>query len=334
MSLNRREENPPPKRLVEYRDGVVVGIVARGAERHHVDAALIHVFLRNEVVARLGGMVLNVVFRQVGAFGPRLKCGAQLGFHGGGVEVAAYPEDDVIGMNVGFVPVEQILAGDGGDGGVLRLARVRIVGSIRQLGGFARGDSADFIIAPRDAVVGLLLRQVEFVGAKFGILQQVDEDFEDIVEIAFQAGQADGGRIGTAAGFHFGGAHFEKVVELIAGLRLGAAGAPDFAEDIDQSDFAGGFVARAAANARSSRQSAAVRDLPAEKSPCRWRVQCAWAAADGKRAEAGSGSAASSSPVRCSPWERHKRDGGAGESAKIAIRLASSLRTSLIRTQP
>ncbi len=79
----------------------------------------------------------------------------------------------------------------------------------------------------------MLLREVEFVGAEFGILQQVGEDFEDIVEVTFQATQADGGGINTAAGFDFGRTHFQKIVELIAGLGLGAASAPDFAENID-----------------------------------------------------------------------------------------------------
>ena len=43
--------------------------------------------------------------------------------------------------------------------------------------------------------------------------------------------------IRTAAGFDFRGANFEEVVELIAGLGLGAAGAPDFTVDVDQAGF-------------------------------------------------------------------------------------------------
>ena len=179
--------------LVKDADGVVVGIVARSAQRHHVDGALIYVFLRDEIVARLGGVVLDLFLRQVGASGPCLKRSAQLGFHGGGIEIAAYAEDDVIGMDVSLVPVDQVLPSDGGDGGILRLTGIGIVRSISQLGGFACGNSADFVIAPRDAVIRLLLREVELVGTEFGILQQVGEDFEDIVEVALQATQADAG---------------------------------------------------------------------------------------------------------------------------------------------
>src|ERR1700721_4547965 len=100
---------------------------------------------------------------------------AQLGFHGCGVEVAAYPENDVIRMNVGFVPVEQILAADGCDGGILRLAGIGIVGTVGQFGGFARSNCSDLIIASRDAVVGLLLWEAGLVGREFGILQQSGE---------------------------------------------------------------------------------------------------------------------------------------------------------------
>ena len=75
------------------------------------------------------------------------------------------------------------------------------------------------------------------------MLQQIGEDFENVVEVAFQAGQADARGIGPAAGFHFRGAHFEEVVQLIAGLGLGSTGAPDFAEQFDESDFSRGFVA-------------------------------------------------------------------------------------------
>ena len=99
----------------------------------------------------------------------------------------------MIGMDVSLVPVDQVLPSDGGDGGILRLTGIGIVRSISQLGGFACRNSADFVIAPRDAVIRLLLRQVELVGTEFGILQQVGEDFEDIVEVALQATQADAG---------------------------------------------------------------------------------------------------------------------------------------------
>src|SRR5580704_18765960 len=127
-------------------------------------------------------------------------------------------------MNVGAVPCDEILAGDGGDGGILRLAGIGIVLTISQPGGFTGRDAANLIVAPRDAVFCLLLSKLDLVGAEFRILQEVGEDFEYIVEVALQAAQSDGGGIGTAAGLDLGGTHFEKVVELVAGLRPGAAG--------------------------------------------------------------------------------------------------------------
>src|SRR5260370_28689525 len=130
-----------------------------------MNAALVHVFFWNEVVTGLGRMVLDVILGEVGAFGPGVKRGAQLGFHGLGIEIAAEAEDDVIRMGIDFVPVEQILPSDGCDRGIFGLPGIVIVFTVCQLDGFAVGNSADFIIAPRDAVVCLLLRQVELVGA-------------------------------------------------------------------------------------------------------------------------------------------------------------------------
>ena len=50
-------------------------------------------------------------------------------------------------------------------------------------------------------------------------------------------------------GFDFGGTDFEVIVELVAGLGLAAAGAPDFAVDVEQAGFGRGFRTRSAANA-------------------------------------------------------------------------------------
>ena len=142
----------------------------------------------------------------------------------------------------------QVLAGDGGDGLVLGDSRVGILRAISQLRGLAAGDAIDVIIAAGDGVEIFLLRQVELVGAEFRTAQQVVEDFEYVVKIGLQAGEGDGGRIGVAVGFDFGGADFEIVIQLIAGLGLGAAGAPDFAVDVDQAGLVRGLGAGAAAN--------------------------------------------------------------------------------------
>jgi len=175
--------------------------------------------------------------------GPGLERGAQFGFHGGRVEVSADAENDVVGMYVLAVPVEQILTRDCGYRGVFRHAGVGIVSAVRQLHRLALRNFANLIVAAGNAVGFFFLRDVDLVRTKLGILQHVGEDLEHIVEVALEAGPADGCGIGTSAGFDFRRANFEEVVESIAGLRLGATGAPDFAEDVDQSHFADGFVA-------------------------------------------------------------------------------------------
>src|SRR5579871_2524676 len=156
--------------LVENGNRVEVGIVARGAERHHPDIALIYVFFGNEVVTWLGWMVLNFILGKIGAFRPGVKGRVQLGFHGRGIEVSADAENDLVGMNVLAVPIDQILARNGRDGGVLGFAGVRIVPAIGENGGLASGNLADIVVAPRNCVVGLLLREIELVGAKLGVL--------------------------------------------------------------------------------------------------------------------------------------------------------------------
>ena len=56
--------------FVENADGVVVGIVARGSERDHVNVALVHILFRDQIVAGLGGLVLNLDFSaDAGPFG-------------------------------------------------------------------------------------------------------------------------------------------------------------------------------------------------------------------------------------------------------------------------
>ena len=54
------------ERLIENADGIVVGIVARGAQLHHVNVALVHIFFRNQVVAGLRGMELDFLLLSAG----------------------------------------------------------------------------------------------------------------------------------------------------------------------------------------------------------------------------------------------------------------------------
>ena len=80
------------------------------------------------------------------------------------------------------------------------------------------------------------------------MLQQVDEDREHRVEVAFEHVDRHAGGVDVADRVDVRGARFEKVIELVAGLRLRAAGAPRLRENADQSCLRCGDVASSAAN--------------------------------------------------------------------------------------
>ena len=71
-----------------------------------MNVALIHVFFGDQVVAGFCGVVLDFGLGQIGTFRPGVEGDPQVGFDTGRIEIAAYPQDDAIGLNVGFVPVD------------------------------------------------------------------------------------------------------------------------------------------------------------------------------------------------------------------------------------
>ncbi len=77
-----------PEGLIEDGDGVVVGVVALGAELDHVDIALVDVFLVDQEIAGLGRLEIDLRCGYGWAFGPVLECLAQLRLEGGRIEVA------------------------------------------------------------------------------------------------------------------------------------------------------------------------------------------------------------------------------------------------------
>ena len=185
---------------------------------------------------------------EVFAAGKGLEGSAEFLLHGGGVEVAGDGDDDVVGDDGFVVPGVEIVEGDGVDGGVFGLARVGAVGSIGQFDGFAVGDAGGVVVAAGDGGLGLLFGQLELVGFEVGMEQEVDGLGEDGVEVALEAGPADGGGGAAAGGFDGGGFVFELVVELVAVDGGGAAGAPGVAVEGDEAGFGGGFVAAASAD--------------------------------------------------------------------------------------
>ena len=147
--------------LVHDAERVVVGVAALGAEADDEDVRLIDVVLVDEVDAVLRIGEVDVCCFERFASGQRLEGCAELGFHGGAVEVAGDADDDVVGNDGAVVPCLEIVEGDGVDGGVLGLAGVGIVGAVGELDGFAGGDAAGVVVAARDAGFDLLLGELQ-----------------------------------------------------------------------------------------------------------------------------------------------------------------------------
>ena len=217
--------------------------------RDHAHVRLIHILLINEIVAGLGGMGLDFRLGNRRSFGQTGEGVLQFLFHRSGIEVATDADDHVVGVDVFLMPGEQVIALDRLERGVLHLASVRIVGTVGKLGGLARGNRAGIVVAAGDRLGILLLGEVELVGAEFGIVNQIENDLEHVVEIVLEAGPSEGGRVNAAAGFDLGGAALEVIVHLIAGLGFRAAGAPDIAIELDETDLLRRFVTRSTANA-------------------------------------------------------------------------------------
>ncbi len=235
--------------FVEHRESKVIGILARDAERHHLNVALIYVGLVDLVVSRLGWFELDFWIGRRRAQGPRREGLAQTRLHLRRIKVADHAENNIVGVDVLAVPLDQILARDRRHGCIFGLAGIGIIRAIREFGCFPSCNLRGIVVAARDAVVHPLLRDFNLVGAELRISQQVGEHLKHVVEIFFQARPTYGCRIGASAGLDLGCALFEIVVELISGLGLGAAGAPHFAVDVHQPGLVCRNRALAAANA-------------------------------------------------------------------------------------
>ena len=90
-------------------------------------------------------------------------------------------------MNVGVMPVDQILASNRSHSRILWNSRVRILWPIGQFDRLSSSDAADFVVAPGDVVVFSLFGDFDFVLTEFRLVKQVCNDFEYIVEVVFEA---------------------------------------------------------------------------------------------------------------------------------------------------
>ena len=183
-----------------------------------------------------------------GAAWPGGQSRAELGFHRFYIEIPDDAEDHIIRMNVALMPVEQILARRGRDGGVLRDASVGSIRAVNQFGCFAKSDIEWIVITARNAGVDLIFRQRDFVFTELRLQKQLDEHGQDFVQVLFEAVPVHGEELGPSGCFHFCGPGLEEVIELIAGLTLCAAGAPRLAKNLHQARFFARLVAGGAAN--------------------------------------------------------------------------------------
>jgi hypothetical protein len=169
--FNQARGEAAAQNLIHHLDREVVGGAALDAQLNHFDRALVDVILRHEVEAGLGLMKLDLRLGRHRGLLPALESLPQSTLHCGGIEIAGDAEDDVVGVDILLVPLQQIVAGDGGNGGVFGDAGVRIIGAVGEANGFAAGDGVDVIIAAGDAGVHLKLGQSDLVVAEGGVAQ-------------------------------------------------------------------------------------------------------------------------------------------------------------------
>ena len=150
------------------------------------------------------------------------------------------------------VPVDQILARDGRDGGVFGYAGIGALGTVAELSGLTPNDFIDVIVAPGDGVGHALLRDLQLVRTELRIAQQVEKDFKNVLEVSLQTGQANASGVQTAAGFDLGRVSFQEIIQLVPGLGFDATRAPDFTVNIHKPGFGARLLTRSSTNAREA----------------------------------------------------------------------------------
>src|SRR6266702_667603 len=123
------------ERFIEHFYGIVIWIPARCPKFHHANGALIHIFFGNQIIAGLCLMEFDFWLLKRRAFWPGAECLPKFSFHLRRIEIPRDAQNDVVGVNMRMMPVDQILASDRGNRCVLRNTRIRILRAVRQLGG-------------------------------------------------------------------------------------------------------------------------------------------------------------------------------------------------------
>src|SRR5581483_10188564 len=241
-----------PKSLIENLNCVIIRIFAGRAQINHVDCRLVHVRLVNHIVPRFHGADRKGGLFETRPLLPRSKRLSQLRLHRAGIEIAGKTENDVVGINVRFMPVEQVLTCDSSDGGVFRNSRVGTLGTVTQFCCLSRNDGTSIVVSARNRVIAAFLGDLQLVFAEFWVLQHVEKHAENVIEVLFQRSHANRGGIPSRARFYFGSTRFQEIIQLIAIFRLCSSRAPRVGIHGNQTSLGGGFVTRATADARET----------------------------------------------------------------------------------
>src|SRR5580693_10124378 len=118
--------------LIKNLSGVVVRVIAPDTQVGHVDGTLVHVLFWNLVITGLSRLEFDFLLFYRLSLRPIAVDLAKFGFHRGRIKVADDAQDNVVGMYVGVMPVDQILARDRGNRSVFGFTSVRIVRAISQ----------------------------------------------------------------------------------------------------------------------------------------------------------------------------------------------------------
>ena len=130
----------------------------------------------------------------------------------GGGEVAAYGKDGVIRLEIRRVVRQQVLPGDGRDGGGLAAPTVRVVFSEVFPEGFPEKLPGGFVVAAPDQLQLLVLGQAQLLLVENGRAQLFREDVEHLGQVLLKGGHRQPGFFPVDAAAYGGAAEFQLFV--------------------------------------------------------------------------------------------------------------------------
>ena len=156
---------------------------------------------------------------------PRCEELFELRFHFGRGEIALHREDYVGREIIALVERFDVGALDVVERGVFHLPAVGSFGAVDQSGELALRNAVGIVIAARDAAAELGLDEIESVLAEGGAGEDIVESCRALRRSFLESGERDRSVAFADLAFDRGGDVFELLVDLVAGLRRGAAAA-------------------------------------------------------------------------------------------------------------